>query len=87
MQTSTLDLLNQPTTMKEREDFRRFLVDGHRAAYIPVCIAGPASNNLTAEPAMVIPFDDNFQSNKSASRLEWALAGQLENTPLLGEDR
>merc|ERR1719362_444273 len=39
--TSNLDMINpeKPSTMKERESFREFLVDAHKAAYIPVCIA------------------------------------------------
>lgn len=43
-------------TMERREEHRRFLVDAHRAAYIPACIAGTESATiLTNSPAMVVP--------------------------------
>jgi len=47
------------TTVEKREQFRQFLVDAHKAAYIPVCIAGGATNVLTAEPAVVVPSDND----------------------------
>ena len=60
MQTSLLDGWNtdEPTSVKEREEFRRFLVDAHKAAYVPVCIAGNDDDEfLTAEPAVVVPLE------------------------------
>jgi hypothetical protein len=48
--------VNEPTSMKIREEYRSFLVDAHKAAYVPVCIAG-SSDVVTAEPAVVIPTD------------------------------
>lgn len=39
----------------QREEFRRWLVDCHKASYLPTCLSGPKKNVLTAEPAMVIP--------------------------------
>jgi hypothetical protein len=45
--------------VEKREEFRQFLVDAHKAAYIPVCIAGGATNILTAEPAVVIPSEND----------------------------
>ena len=39
----------------EREEFRRWLVDCHKAAYLPTCLSGGKKNLITAEPAMVIP--------------------------------
>lgn len=55
VQTSDLDGwdLKKPITLAEREDFRRWLVDCHKASYIPICLAG-LDNFLTAEPAVVI---------------------------------
>jgi hypothetical protein len=44
--------------MKKREDFRRFLVDAHKASYVPVCIAG-SKDVMTAEPAVVIHSDND----------------------------
>lgn len=63
LQTSLLDGwdTNIETSMGKREDFRKFLVDCHKAAYVPVCIAGDQSSMITAEPAVVVPveFDDD----------------------------
>jgi len=61
LQTSLLDGWDNanPTSLESREEFRQFLVDAHKAAYIPVCIAGGATNILTAEPAVVIPSEND----------------------------
>jgi len=48
----------EPTSQKKREDFRRFLVDAHKASYVPVCIAG-GNEIMTAEPAVVIHSDND----------------------------
>lgn len=43
-------------TMQKREEHLRFLVDTHKAAYIPVCIAGSeGANILTSTPGTVVP--------------------------------
>jgi hypothetical protein len=58
LQTSLLDGWDttEETSMAKREEFRRFLVDSHKAAYVPVCIAGTDTDDyLTAEPALVVP--------------------------------
>lgn len=57
LQTSLLDGWDSTvdTPIEKREEFRQFLVDAHKAAYIPICIAGGATNVLTAEPALVMP--------------------------------
>ena len=61
LQTSLLDGWDNaiPTSIEKREEFRKFLVDSHRAAYIPICIAGGATKILTAEPAVVLPSDND----------------------------
>ena len=48
----------EPTSQKKREEFRRFLVDAHKASYVPVCIAG-SKEVMTAEPAVVIHSDND----------------------------
>lgn len=59
LQTSNLDMWDstKPTSLEKREEFRRFLVDAHKASYVPVCIAGrdDGKKTLTAEPAVVVP--------------------------------
>jgi len=59
LQTASLDMCNSSknASLKERQSFRNFLVDAHKAAYIPVCIAGSATSMLTAEPAVAISTD------------------------------
>ena len=63
LQTSLLDGwdTNTATSKGMREEFRKFLVDCHKAAYVPVCIAGDQTSMITAEPAVVVPveFDDD----------------------------
>jgi hypothetical protein len=65
LQTSLLDGWdNEKTSMEKREQFRQFLVDAHKAAYIPVCIAaGEDEQGLTAEPAVVVPLDTDVQKD------------------------
>ena len=59
LQTSLLDGWDTsvPLDVEKREEFRQFLVDSHKAAYIPICIAGGASTILTAEPALTMPHE------------------------------
>lgn len=58
VQTSQLDGWDEckPMSYAEREEFRRWLVDCHKASYIPICLAGTDSN-LTAEPAVALPVE------------------------------
>jgi Calcium-dependent channel, 7TM region, putative phosphate len=43
-------------TLEHRESHLRFLVDAHKAAYVPVCIAGTdIARQITAEPAVAVP--------------------------------
>jgi hypothetical protein len=66
LQTSLLDGwdVDKNTSAEKREEFRRFLVDAHKAAYVPVCIAGSDTDYfLTAEPAVVLP-DASDVSNR-----------------------
>ena len=80
LQTSLLDGwdTNVETSQEKREEFRKFLVDCHKAAYVPVCIAGDQSTMITAEPAVVVPteFDDDVES----------ILGDLEYDPSYRED-
>ena len=80
LQTSLLDGwdTNVETSQEKREEFRKFLVDCHKAAYVPVCIAGDQSTLITAEPAVVVPteFDDDVES----------VRGDLDYDPSYRED-
>jgi len=58
LQTSQLDNWDASlggSSEEGREQYRKFLVDAHKAAYVPICIAGGVSNALTAEPAVSVP--------------------------------
>ena len=48
LQTSLLDGWDTTadTSAERREEFRRFLVDAHKAAYVPVCIAGTDTDHF-----------------------------------------
>jgi hypothetical protein len=45
LQTSLLDGWDTyaESSLGHREEFRHFLVDAHKAAYVPVCLAGSVS--------------------------------------------
>jgi hypothetical protein len=59
LQTSLLDGwdTNEETNVAKREEFRQFLVDCHKAAYVPVCIASGEGTMITSEPAVVVPLE------------------------------
>ena len=54
-QTSQLDGwdTSMPTSIEQREEFRRWLVDCHKASFVPICLAG-MDNFITAEPSVVV---------------------------------
>lgn len=56
LQTSLLDGwdTNEVSYALKREEFRQFLVDCHKAAYVPVCIASEEATVITCEPAVVV---------------------------------
>merc|ERR1719148_314873 len=56
LQTSLLDGwdTNEVSYASKREEFRQFLVDCHKAAYVPVCISSYEGTSITSEPAVVI---------------------------------
>lgn len=56
LQTSELDGWNvdEEMTYMERERYRKWVVDCHKASYVPVCV-NAEDDYLTSEPAAVIP--------------------------------
>lgn len=62
VQLATLDGWDNTTsTSREmREEYRKFLVDSHRAAYVPICLAGANASGLTYEPAVVVPHPNDM---------------------------
>ena len=63
LQTSLLDGWDttEETSLERREEFRRFLVDAHKAAYVPVCIAGTDTDHFITA-GMSIDMDINVNS-------------------------
>lgn len=61
LQTSLLDGwdTNEESSRSKREEFRQFLVDCHKAAYVPVCIASDEATVITSEPAVVVPVEND----------------------------
>ena len=81
MQSSLLDecdgIYGQSKNYEEREEFRKFLVDAHKAAYIPICIAEESTTDiLTTEPAKVEAMDFDSSTNLFSSSYF-----QYENSP------
>jgi len=56
LQTSELDgwKINEEMSFVERERYRKWVVDCHKASYVPVCV-NAEDDYLTSEPAVVIP--------------------------------
>ncbi|CAB9496984.1 expressed unknown protein [Seminavis robusta] len=85
LQTSLLDGWEAPDdsmsrTTQGREEFRRFLVDCHKASYVPVCVAGTNTDKiLTAEPAMVIPAPTDID-NRTFSRTDLQYYNTMETS-------
>lgn len=83
LQTSLLDGWDNTiqTSVEKREEFRQFLVDSHKAAYIPVCIAGGATNILTAEPAVVIPSENDDMLGCADVAPSSGMGGKVDDAP------
>ncbi|GAX28816.1 hypothetical protein FisN_35Lh018 [Fistulifera solaris] len=87
LQTSLLDGWNatQTSSMIDREEFRRFLVDAHKAAYVPVCLAATDTDDfLTAEPALVVPLETD--SDASLPKATASASSPSENSILFSPD-
>jgi hypothetical protein len=73
LQTSKLDLwdTSEQTSVQMREEYRQWLVDCHKASFIPICLAG-VDNFLTAEPAVVVPAANDMDAPNFLEDLEEA---------------
>jgi hypothetical protein len=54
LQTSTLDGWDDKSTLASRERYRAWLVDAHKASYVPICLSG-GEDFLTSQPAVTVP--------------------------------
>ncbi|OEU11678.1 hypothetical protein FRACYDRAFT_270653 [Fragilariopsis cylindrus CCMP1102] len=59
-QTSMLDGLSGKETIADREKYRRWLVDCHKASYVPICLSG-GEDFLTSQPAVVVPLERDIE--------------------------
>lgn len=58
-QTFSLDGLTEYNrTAEEREKYRRWLIDCHKASYVPICLSG-GDDFLTIQPASVVSTDND----------------------------
>lgn len=88
LQTSQLDGWDNSlsTSKEEREEFRRFLVDTHKAAYVPICLAGQQASGLTFEPAVVVPHPNDILEPVPLNQLNGNRPNDiLEPVPLYSE--
>ena len=75
LQTSELDgwKVDEEMPFMERERYRKWVVDCHKASYVPVCV-NAEDDYLTSEPAVVIPtrkemdMDSHDQSSASSPK-------------------
>mmetsp|Transcript_13295 Transcript_13295/g.38291 ORF Transcript_13295/g.38291 Transcript_13295/m.38291 type:complete len:1346 (+) Transcript_13295:296-4333(+) len=69
LQTSQLDGWGDSVmdSAEKREEYRKWLVDCHRASYVPICLAG-SNNLLTVEPAVVLPSPADINSTAELSQ-------------------
>ena len=90
LQTSDLDGWDNrvPTSIEKRNEYRKFLVDAHKAAYVPICIAGGSTARLTAEPALVVPHENDVLIPEPISSDDMALKHvsihSLDRSPTFG---
>jgi len=94
LQTSQLDGWDNtvPTSIEKRDEYRKFLVDAHKAAYVPICIAGGSTAALTAEPALVVPHEnDTLQptsiSEMQSNDLHYHMKAEEGDQPLYSSER
>ncbi|KAG7373736.1 protein of unknown function DUF221-domain containing protein [Nitzschia inconspicua] len=62
IQTSRLGSWQDCNSVKKREEYRNWLVDSHKASYVPLCLLGTQKNLLTAETAVVVPKESDEET-------------------------
>jgi hypothetical protein len=68
LQTSALDGwdTSKGSSKEERQKYREWLVDCHKASFVPICLAGE-TNFFTAEPAVVVPLANDLDEAAAAA--------------------
>jgi hypothetical protein len=79
LQTSQLDGwdTSKPTSVEMREEYRKWLVDCHKASFVPICLAG-LDSFITGEPSVVV------STERDNDEFEEAEIHSGENEHLLG---
>ena len=71
LQTSELDGWNvdEEMSFEERERYRKWAVDCHKASYVPVCV-NAEDDYLTSEPAVVIPTQNEMDNQSTTNGMD-----------------
>lgn len=75
LQTSKLDGLSNKESMADREKYRRWLVDCHKASYVPICLSG-GDDFLTNQPAVVVPIQREIEKETGKLSPRQGIAAQ-----------
>jgi len=83
LQTSLLDGWNTDSScFANREEYRRFLVDAHKAAYVPVCMASTdGADALTVQPAVTVPLESDTDSAPTINTEESDVTDENQSIP------
>lgn len=65
IQTSLLDGKGKFTSVARRNEFLKWLVDCHKASFVPICLAG-SDNFITSVPARVEPIEEDQDDDQEA---------------------
>jgi len=87
LQTSLLDGwdTNEESFASKREEFRQFLVDCHKAAYVPVCISSYEGTSITSEPAVVIRLETDDDEDYDDMSTHDGDSGSVHSTNYSGK--
>lgn len=87
LQTSLLDGwdTNEESFASKREEFRQFLVDCHKAAYVPVCISSDEGTSITSEPAVVIRLETDDDEDYDDMSTHGGDSGSVQSTNYSGK--
>lgn len=80
LQTSELDGWGGNKDMAAREKYRNWLVDCHKAAYVPICLSG-GEDFLTSQPAVTVPTNRDLATEKEEDDEDEFLDAEMGSSP------
>ena len=88
LQTSELDgwKVGGEMSFLERERYRKWIVDCHKASYVPVCL-NAEENYLTSEPAVVISSQKEIENQSSVNGIDLHDQSSASSTVTYGRQR